>query len=768
MFTDNINEQIDTMRKSDIAKEQIKEYQKKYPNINMKEKFDLEINKIQNSKEIKAIEENGFESILTKCWSDAARYFIGDMNQNLKKNNKKYNELIKFGLREMTINHILYIGINDTKRVIPKKEWISNEKDIEIDTGFVIPHFKDNEVKKIAIRKKLFDINGKYLSDENDIYINGSEDEELILKGLKDEYILIVDEILQGYLLFQDLWQICTIFVKKDKKEFENSEYFNKNKGKIEFIFTTKFDLKYKNIKTYNLNIKDNIYEESLKKRDFELEILNKLPENKYNTIMKKECKKKKKLGSSYIGFFNLKNQENRINKHYLDNFTKLKSNKDLMSILDEKSKHTLLNSIDNLNIQNIKNTKPTDQDEIFNKINKCLNDAYKKNPSKTLKKEIKKMVSNLETLKMTRSKEQKQDIIPESMKKEFKKSFNRDLDKEEQVFYSQKDIMKYYKDSLDFSNSLFQIDELKNVTFINCNFNASTWNSCNLENIKFENCTFEQSSFTSCIFDKTTFQSSIMDNISILSSEISNCNFFKTNLNNLTLNTTEVKLTTFDSCEMEKAIFNDTDIYESDFLSIDFSEGLISSSAIKQCKFENSNLMYLLYTSTKIDNTIYTNSDLYKSTFMQTTLNNCDLSGIKANNIYLSKETKLKNIDFKKSDLDNSYFQEIKCINIDFSYASIQNAIIQKCILQNCNMSYLNAKETSFEKSEFDNCQIVKLNLLKGNLRKASLIKSSFYNSNLFECNIFNTKFNDSIFKDCNLNNTNLENNKERFINEN
>jgi uncharacterized protein YjbI with pentapeptide repeats len=761
IFNDHINKEVNSIQNDPFTKAQMDKYQKKHPDINIKEKFDESIENIKNTDELKQIEENGFECIIGKTWSDMAKFFLADMNQNLKNNKDKYKELSKLGLREIVISNILYIGYNSSKKVIRKNEWIENEEDIEIDVGFIIGYFEGKEVKKVSVRKNIFK-DEKYLKDIEDIEIKGSKDCQVILKSNNTyNYIILVDEILEAYLLYQSLWQIADVLVIKDKETFEDSDYFEKNKEKLDFIFTTKFDLKYENIKTYNLNIEDNIYKSYCENRDFEQEILEQLPNNDYNKKMKKELKKKRRLGPKYFSVPNVKNQEDRINEKYLDNFTKITSNDDLMKHLDSKDKEIVLKRIKEIGTTKYnKMDDIRDDSEIMKEINKNLNDIYKKNPTEGLKKSIKKFVSNLENLKEYTKKNQKKN-------NDLKNLENKHFD-DEKKFHHQNEIIEYYSKSFDFISSIIEIPKLENLEFVNCDFSNSSWNNSLVENLRFINCKFENSSFNSCTFINCLFEKSDMNNISIISSELENSTFSKTSLDELTLTSSELILLTIDSCSIQDSIFSDNEISKSSLKLNNFTETSMINNIIKQSDFTSSDFTNSIFIDNTIEKSNFKKSSFYKANFTQTDITQSDFSEVNGNTIFFGKDLKFSNIDFSKSIFDNSYFQETIFEDVNFNYSSMKNSIIQKCILKHCNMNYINATKTSFERSEFNNCDVTKLNLLKGDLRKTHLIDSSFFDSNLFECNIFNTKFKRSSFENCNLKRTNLEENKERYINEN
>ena len=346
-FTQNINknyEHVLEQHKDDIE-EKINTYQSKYSNVNIREKFENEVHNIKNAPELNKIRKNGYESLLIQNWSDGARFFLGDKNNSIKNDNERYTELVEFGLNNVTINHFLYVGYNNEKVCISKKQWIDNENEIIIEKGFVLAYFDANKIRKMVTRENIFNNNSEFLGDKYDKIIDGSEEMELILKGSSEQYLIVVDDILEAYLLFQDFWKVCSIIVVKNKEDFLNCDYYTENKANLEYIITTKFDLKLDNIKTLNLNIQKNIYKEYKLKRDLKSEILNALPETKIVLLIKKDQKNKIKMGSKYIGLLDFKKQEKRIKQTIFKKFKVLEENEELLSMLNKKEKKTISRS---------------------------------------------------------------------------------------------------------------------------------------------------------------------------------------------------------------------------------------------------------------------------------------------------------------------------------------------------------------------------------------------------------------------------------------
>lgn len=732
--------------KNEDINKKIALFRKKYPDIACENILKEQVEKIKNSKELQKIKEDGFDSFLIKNWSDAARFFLADKNEILKKNPEFHNKFKKFGLREITINHILYIGLNEEKVVIDKKGWIDNSEKIDIDKGYVIGFFKGAEVKKIVIRKEIFDKYGKYLGDKSDVKIKGSIDEQIVLKGKKEEYIIVVDEILQAYLLFQDFWHICTIVVMKNKEEFEESEYFLSNKNKLKLIITTKFDLEYKDIKTHNLEVKENIYEEYLKKRDLESEIIENIPELNFKEKIKQEQRRKKRQGDAYVLPVDLKDQDNRLKKHILGDFSKNIENS--LSDLSMDDKNHLLNKMKEVD-ESVNNMRIDKVDNIFEKVDDILRDMYRQNPNESIKKAISKVTAKLQDFKSN-----KKNAIPKSFSNRTSKSFN-----------TSNSLKEYSKNNSVLENSVFQFDEISNFKFFNTNFNNSRWEEIHFENIDFINCSFKKSMFSNSTFKNCTFKNLEMDNLSISSSEFSQCTFKNTNLDNLVFTGSELAESIFESVSLSFTAFSNSDFLDCDFLSINLKESIFDKITMVNCQFSESKMLKNIYTSIDIQNSIINNCDILKSTLLKSSILNCDLSKNNLEN-NCSNKSNWKDVSFHTSLLNNSTYQFNSFENVDFSQAFLENSILYDCKFIKCDLRYLSAKYTSLKKSEIYSCSIKRLNLFKGDLNKTHFIDSNLTDSNLFQCNIFNTKFKNSIFIECNLERTNLFN-KERYINE-
>ncbi len=770
IFNDTANKQVDDMKEynKDLIDEKIKEAQIKYPDQDIQKEFDKRVDDIKNNPQMKKIETDGYESLLIQNWSDGARFFLGDKNYDLKNSSKKYEELIKFGLREVTINNLLYVGFNDEEELIPKEKWIDNKEDIHIDTGYTLGYFQEDLVKKVVIRKKIFDKDDNYLGDANDIVLKGSEESDLVLLGKNSKYIIVVDEIMEAYLLFQDFWQICSIVVMNTKDDFLNSDYFMKNKDSLEYIFTTKFPLEIDNIKTYNLNINKNIYEEYKIKRDLEFEVLSELPDSKYILRMRKELKKKKRLGKNYIGLFNIKDEEDRISAAIYKQVDKAKDS-ELMSKLDTKDREKILSYIQNAK-NTVKDNKIMTQDDLMKQVNQSLKDIYKDNPTEEVKKKLKKYVSALEDIKAINkkaSKDSKEDAKMETMKKSFKKYFDKELGKETMNFYTQDELSMHYKDSLDFSDSTFLIEEVEDITFINTNFKDSVWNNTVFRNVKFINCDFTNNTFTSCEFNESSFEESTMQKSSFLSTEIMNSKYKDTSLQDMILQGCELESVIFFKCTMSSAMISDTNFTDCDLRVVNLDDMLMSNAIINKTNF----IECSLYNSSNIDLIIshcnFHKSNLSRMIITTSDITNCDFTNIEGEYFFLAKEVTLKNVDFSNSMLDKMYTRDVTVIDSDFKNVSFNKSYIYASSFKNCNMEYIDAKEANLCSSEFNNCNMQWLNLFKGNLTKTHLVESNLDNSNLYECIIFNTKFRDTSLENCNFDQTHLKDGKERYIDE-
>jgi uncharacterized protein YjbI with pentapeptide repeats len=770
IINNTADKQLDDMQvhTKDLIDEKIKEAQIKYPDINIQKEFDQRISDIKNIPEMKEIKTDGYESILIRSWSDGARFFLGDKNYILKNSPKKYEELIKFGLREATINNLLYIGYNDEEEVIAKEKWIDNKEDIEVGIGYTLGYFQEDLVKKVVLREKIFDKDDNYLGNINDIVLNGSQESDLVLIGKKSEYIIIVDEIMEAYLLFQDFWQICSIVVMKNKDDFENSDYFIKNKDSLEYIFTTKFDLELDDIKTYNLNVKKNIYEEYKIKRDLEFEVLNELPDSKYILMMRKELKKKKRLGKKYAGSIDIKDQEDRITAAIFKSIDKAYDN-EFLSHLDKKDKDLILSKMQNPN-DVIKNNKIHNQDDLMKHINQSLKDIYKDNPTEEVKKKLKKYVSSLEdikTLDKNASKDTKEKAKMATMKKSFKKYFDKELGKETMKFYTQEELSIQYQNTLDFSDSIFAIEEVENITFTNTNFKNSMWNNTIFRKVKFINCDLSNNTFNSCEFNESSFEESTMDKASFLNTEIMNSKYKNTSLEKLIVQGCELESVIFFKCKLSSAVVSDTNFTECDLRTVNLDDMIMSNNIINKTNFIECSLYNSTNTDLIISNCSFSKSNLSRMIVTTSDITDCDFTHIEGKYFFLAKEVTLKNVDFSNSMLDKMYTRDITVINSDFKNVSLNKSYIYTSVFKNCNMLYIDAKEANLQNSEFNNCDMQWLNLFKGNLTKTHLVESNLDNSNLYECIIFNTKFRDTSLENCNFNQTNLKDGKERYINE-
>ena len=752
----------------DLIDEKIKEAQIKYPTKDIQKEFDQRISDIKNNPEVKKIGTDGYESVLIQNWSDGARFFLGDKNYTLKNSPKKYEELMKFGLRASTINNLLYIGYNDEEELIPKENWIDNKEDIEVGVGYTLGYFQKDLVKKVVIRKKIFDKDDNYLGNINDIVLNGSQESDLVLIGKKSEYIIIIDDIMEAYLLFQDFWQICSIVVMKDKESFEKSEYFAQNKENLQYIFTTKFDLEIDDITTYNLNVKKNIYEEYKIKRDLEFEVLNELPESKYILMMRKELKKKKRLGEKYVGRIDIKDQENRISAAVFKSMDKA-YDAEFLSHLDKKDRDKILSTLQNPG-NAIKNNKIKNQDDLIKHINQSLKDIYKNNPTEEVKKKLKKYVSSLEdvkTLNKAASKDSKEKAMTETMKKSFKKYFDRELGKETMKFYTQDELSIHYQNSLDFSDSIFSIEEIEDITFTNSNFKNSMWNNTIFNKVKFINCDLSNNTFNSCEFNESSFEDSTMKGASFLNSEMMNSKYKDTSLEKLILQGCELESVIFSKCKISSAMLSDTNFTECDLRAVNLDDMIMSNNIISKTNFIECSLYNSTSTDLMISHCNFSKSNLSRMIITTSDITECDFTNIQGEYLFLAKEVTIKNVDFSKSILDKMYTRDVTVINSDFKNVSLNKAYLYMSTFKNCNMSYIDAKEANLQNSEFNNCDMQWLNLFNGNLTKTHLVESNLNNSNLYECTIFNTKFKDTSLENCNLDQTHLKDGKERYINE-
>jgi len=763
-FTNIIPDEISKLKEKNKDKidAKLKQSQDKYPSQNIQNMLDNNIDEITNHEQMKKIEQ-GYETVLIQNWQDGAKFFLGDTNYILTQSNDKYKELKKLGLKNSTINHILYIGYNDEEKIIKANQWIDNKEDIKIPIGYIIGYFDKNIVKKLIVRQNIFDKNDKYLKDSKDIVVKGSQDIELILKGTKKEYIIIVDDILEAYLLFQNFWQLCSIVLFKTKDQFEKSDYFKENKDLLKVIYTTKFDLKYENIKTYNLNI-NNIYKEYiLDKKDIEYEIIEQLPPSKDKSIAKRELKKKKKQGNNYIGYIDPKSYDKRVNDKLNNSINDNILNEKLLSNFDEKEKTQFLDYINDLKTGTTKNQQNID--DTLNNIMKTIDNKIEQNPQEEFKSKMQSLKSNLNNIIEKSKLKNQKSPMKESTKKSFKKYFDEDLDKQSIDFNTKEELISYYKTSLDFSNANINIDELKNHTFENCNFKKTTWNNTILSNITFLNCNFEKSSFNNTILEKCNITKSNMKNIKIDNNEISNSKILDTNLSNSTILSTNIENTLLKKSNLKSVVIKNCEIIDNEFLSSLLSESMIIENKLQKNNFLQCIIENVMHTKNSISKSKYNKSSLNKSSFMDTTISNSDFSNSLLENILVSKDVVIKDIDFSNSSFNNSYFQNTLIENVNFQAASFNKSLLEKCIIKSSNMTNIDAKQSNFSKSEFYSCNMQYMNLFKGNLEKSELIQCNLNNSNLYGCTIFNTKIKNTPLKNCNLDDTNLEGGKQRYI---
>ena len=250
--------------------------------------------------------------------------------------------------------------------------------------------------------------------------------------------------------------------------------------------------------------------------------------------------------------------------------------------------------------------------------------------------------------------------------------------------------------------------------------FPPDKYNIHNLNDYNFTNCDFSQSDFTDicgegivcidCDFTLAILNNSIWVNCKFIRCKLECINTDKV-LTNVVFTNVEFIDCSFNNSSLKGAKLIKCKILRTTFTCVDLSNVVLEGSNIEKC----SKLVGISFANAIIQNVSFHNCNLNKSSFVGTTFSNvkivecfmdetiiaktkCDKLIIKDTSIMSAVITNsdLTNVEFCNNDLDGAYFQGIKFSNVDFNeecdvngvtFPSNEEYLIDECV----NVDYVN-----------------------------------------------------------------------------
>ncbi|MBE6068423.1 MAG: pentapeptide repeat-containing protein [Clostridium lundense] len=135
----------------------------------------------------------------------------------------------------------------------------------------------------------------------------------------------------------------------------------------------------------------------------------------------------------------------------------------------------------------------------------------------------------------------------------------------------------------------LKKIDEnIRDKTFINCEFNNCDFTQTDFSNSKFEDCIFNECNLTLVKYDDVKLRNAKFKGCKLVGVNFNKCDTF---ILEIGFQDSLIENCNFSSLALKKSLFKNSNILESDFVGTDLSECDFTSSSLGGTIFDNSNL---------------------------------------------------------------------------------------------------------------------------------------------------------------------------------
>lgn len=130
--------------------------------------------------------------------------------------------------------------------------------------------------------------------------------------------------------------------------------------------------------------------------------------------------------------------------------------------------------------------------------------------------------------------------------------------------------------------------EDVRDKTFINCEFNNCDFTQTDFSNSKFEDCTFNECNLSLAKYDDVKLRNVKFKGCKLVGVNFNKCDTF---ILEIGFQDSLIQNCNFSSLKLKKTLFKNSNILESDFVGTDLSECDFRSSSLDGTIFDNSNL---------------------------------------------------------------------------------------------------------------------------------------------------------------------------------
>ena len=120
----------------------------------------------------------------------------------------------------------------------------------------------------------------------------------------------------------------------------------------------------------------------------------------------------------------------------------------------------------------------------------------------------------------------------------------------------------------------------------------------------------------------------------------------------------------------MNHVTYSNTEFIDSVLTDVSLHHALFSDVRIKGCGFKSCNIQDGVYVNSIITESVYSeSSNLSRTSWVNSSIYDSDLSYITANKFLVSDDIEIKNVNFSHTSLEESTFQKMRLLNVNFSF---------------------------------------------------------------------------------------------------